>query len=164
MDFISNFNGLELIFIVILAIILFGPEKIPEIAAKLGTWARSLKEFSSQFMNNLREEAGLDEITDEGASLSDSLRQTNTNLNQAVQSMQSPVNSLKNSLENQVLSTKSSTDQIKQVTKKTPPAPEQTTDRTQLQQRLLSLEQELQEIRSALANPEEEIPKNDTDG
>jgi Sec-independent protein translocase protein TatA len=62
MEFISNFNGLELIFILILALLLFGPEKIPEIAARLGKWARSLRNFSRQFMASLSEEAGLNDL------------------------------------------------------------------------------------------------------
>jgi sec-independent protein translocase protein TatB len=156
MEFISNFNGLELIFIIILAILLFGPEKIPEYAAKLGTWVRSLRDFSSQFIDGLSEEAGLDELSDEGSSLTDSIKQTSADLNQAVQTIRSPVDSINRTLQNQNASSQS-----KQNPEKALPNTPDDTDKSKLHQRLISLEQELQEIRSALADAQEENPGKD---
>lgn len=76
MELISNFNGLELLFIVILAILLFGPERIPEIAAKAGSFLRSLRRISSEIMSEWREESGLEEVARESRNLSSSLNQS----------------------------------------------------------------------------------------
>ncbi len=73
---ISNFYVLELLFIVILAILLFGPEKIPEIAAKAGSFIRSIRRISSEIMSDWREESGLEEVARESRNLSSSLNQS----------------------------------------------------------------------------------------
>jgi sec-independent protein translocase protein TatB len=150
MEFISNFNGLELIFILILALLLFGPEKIPEIASKLGSWARSLRNFSRQFMASLSEEAGLNDLTEDGSSLTDSIKDTASELNQAAQTIRSPAKTLKKSLNNQLSSTPVSSEEISD---ETPTATPQKTKK-ELEQRLVSLEEELQKIRTALAADE----------
>jgi sec-independent protein translocase protein TatB len=150
MEFISNFNSLELVFIIILAILLFGPEKIPEIAAKLGSWVRTLRNLSSQVMADLQEESGLSDITEDGEKISASLNQTMTDMNSAVKTIQSPVNELKETLQEQGTSNKPQ--QVKQegtLETTTNELPE--SNRDLLEKRLKMLEEQLHEIRSELA-------------
>ncbi len=150
MDFISNFNSLELVFIIILAILLFGPEKIPEIAAKLGSWVRTLRNLSSQVMADLQEESGFSDITEDGEKISASLNQTMTDMKSAGKTIQSPVYELKETLQEQGTSDKPQ--QVKQegtleTTINEPPEP----NRDLLEKRLHMLEEQLHEIRSELA-------------
>lgn len=144
MDFIKNFNGLELVFIIILAILLFGPEKIPEIAAKLGSWVRTLRNLSSQVMENLREETGLKEVTEEGAALSSTLKETAAEMNSSTRPLtRSAASSGKDR----------KTDQGSRID-----LPDQETDpadkKEQLENRLRTLENELLAIREELAKGE----------
>lgn len=162
MEFISNFNSLELIFIIILAILLFGPEKIPEIAAKLGSWVRTLRNLSSQVMADLREESGLSDITEDGEKISASLNQTMTDMKSAVKTIQSPVYALKDSLQEQDTS-----DQPQQAKQEAPL--ETTTNkppeskRDLLEKRLHMLEEQLHEIRSELATRDNDPAKGEND-
>ena len=132
MDLISNFNGLELLFIIILAILLFGPEKIPEIATKVGSFLRSLQKFSSQIMSDWREESGLEEITRESKNLSSSL-------NQSVREMRDTI----------VADTKKKTES----NEPTSPAPASPgiKSQTKLEDQLKALETQMEELRSQIS-------------
>lgn len=76
MDLLTNFNSLELLFIIILILILFGPEKLPAIASRIGSYLRKLRSISSQIMDEWSQEAGLDGLSAEGEKISDLLNQT----------------------------------------------------------------------------------------
>ena len=142
MDFIKNFNGLELVFIIILAILLFGPEKIPDIAAKLGTWVRKLRSLSARFMELIEDETGLSEITQETSQISSSLNQTSIDVNLRSQSRPK--------------SSSASQETKDQSGAESPVTQETTSKKAQLENRLQSLEKELQQIRAALAQQESE--------
>ena len=66
MDILNNFNWIELLFILVLGILLFGPDRLPAIGAKLGSYARALQSLSGQFMAQWWEEAGVADVTREG--------------------------------------------------------------------------------------------------
>jgi len=151
MDFIKNFNGLELIFIVILAILLFGPEKIPEIAATLGSWVRKIRNLSARFMEMLDDEAGLSEITRETSQITSSLNETQIDVN--LRSQQSRPKSPDTSREPGTSSTPASTDPGKS----TPP-------KNQLEDRLHTLEKELEQIRAEIAQQESKKASPSDDG
>jgi sec-independent protein translocase protein TatB len=76
MEILSNFNSIEVIFILILVLILFGPERLPEIAGRIGSTLGKLKSTSSQIMAEWRREAGLEEISQEGRQLSETVDQS----------------------------------------------------------------------------------------
>ncbi|NQS92445.1 MAG: twin-arginine translocase TatA/TatE family subunit [Chloroflexi bacterium] len=155
MEFISNFNGLELVFIVILAILLFGPEKIPEIAAKIGSWARTLRNISSQVMADLREESGFSDIAEDGEKISVSLNQTMTDMKSTVKTIQTPINALKETLQEQVA--KDKPQQPKQEdTPETTVNESPESNRELLEKRLHMLEEHIHEIRSELATTDKE--------
>ena len=156
MDFISNFNGLELVFIIILAILLFGPEKIPEIAAKLGSWARTLRNLSSQVMEDLREETGLSEINGVGDPLSSTLDQTVADLKSTVESIQSPVQSIIKTL-NEGLESPSKPEQTSPDGERETSVEDSAVAKKELlEKHLQELELQLQEIRKELDQTESE--------
>jgi len=145
MDFVKNFNGLELVFIVILAILLFGPEKIPDIASKLGVWVRKLRNLSSKFMEMLDEEAGLSEITEEASKITSSLNQPAIDVNlrgQIRQRSKEPIPEKKGESAKSKAAVKDSSGTL--------------SSQTELKNRLRSLEKELQQIRAELADQDSE--------
>lgn len=149
MEIIQNFNGLELIFILILAILLFGPEKIPEIAARLGSFVRSIRTFSDQMMAEWRQETGLGD-NQEARDLTASLNQTVTDVRSTMQSLRSPLDTVKRSLQEPPGGAE---------TGRPPQAPlpggtPSQQDREQLEKKLTALENQLSELRSELARRE----------
>lgn len=132
MELISNFNGLELLFIVILAILLFGPEKIPEIAAKAGSLIRNIQRISSEIMSNWREQSGLEEVARESKNLS-------TSLNQSVREMRNTIIS--------------DTQTKKENTASAAPDPPSPTVKNQsnLEEQLKALETQMEELRSQIS-------------
>jgi sec-independent protein translocase protein TatB len=147
MNFISNFNGLELIFIIILAILLFGPEKIPEIASKLGSWVRTIQNLSSQVMENLKEETGFTELSDDGASLGKALNQTVAEMSSTAQTLSQQITSDSN--QSQVKKRPEDQRKTDQDQKIHPPPTKE-----QLEKRLRSLETELLELQNMIAKEE----------
>lgn len=132
MELISNFNGLELLFIVILAILLFGPEKIPEIAAKAGSLIRNIQRISSEIMSDWREQSGLEEVARESKNLS-------TSLNQSVREMRNTIIS--------------DTQTKKENTASAAPDPPSPTVKNQsnLEEQLKALETQMEELRSQIS-------------
>lgn len=132
MELISNFNGLELLFIVILAILLFGPEKIPEIAAKAGSLIRNIQRISSEIMSDWREQSGLEEVARESKNLS-------TSLNQSVREMRNTIIS--------------DTQTKKENTASAAPDPPSPTAKNQsnLEEQLKALETQMEELRSQIS-------------
>ena len=53
----DNFGLGEFFFLALLALLFFGPERLPQIGAKLGRWVGKLTQYSKAFMNEWREEA-----------------------------------------------------------------------------------------------------------
>ena len=54
---LDNLGLGEFFFLALLALIFFGPERLPQIGARLGRWIRSLTQYSSAFLNEWRDEA-----------------------------------------------------------------------------------------------------------
>ena len=54
---LDNLGLGEFFFLALLALIFFGPERLPQIGARLGRWIRSLTRYSSAFLNEWRDEA-----------------------------------------------------------------------------------------------------------
>jgi sec-independent protein translocase protein TatA len=60
MDFFGIGFG-ELVLILIVALIIFGPGRLPEVARTLGRMSRNLKRMSSDFTSAMTKEIGLEE-------------------------------------------------------------------------------------------------------
>ena len=54
---LDNLGLGEFFFLALLALLFFGPERLPQIGARLGRWIRSLTQYSSAFLNEWRDEA-----------------------------------------------------------------------------------------------------------
>jgi Sec-independent protein translocase protein TatA len=53
----DNFGLGEFFFLALLALLFFGPERLPQIGARLGRWVGNLTQYSKAFMTEWREEA-----------------------------------------------------------------------------------------------------------
>ena len=53
-------NGAELIILIILAVLILGPEKLPEYARKLTQWIRQLRQMAEGAKSQFKEETGTD--------------------------------------------------------------------------------------------------------
>jgi sec-independent protein translocase protein TatB len=56
-DMLDNFGFGEFFFLALLALLFFGPERLPQIGAKIGQWIASLTQYSKAFMTEWNEEA-----------------------------------------------------------------------------------------------------------
>ena len=54
---LDNLGLGEFFFLALLALVFFGPERLPQIGARLGRWIRGLTQYSSAFLNEWRDEA-----------------------------------------------------------------------------------------------------------
>jgi Sec-independent protein translocase protein TatA len=54
---LDNLGLGEFFFLALLALVFFGPERLPGIGARIGRWIRSLTSYSSAFLNEWRDEA-----------------------------------------------------------------------------------------------------------
>jgi Sec-independent protein translocase protein TatA len=54
---LDNFGLGEFFFLAILALLFFGPERLPRIGAQFGRWVANLTQYSKAFMNEWRDEA-----------------------------------------------------------------------------------------------------------
>ena len=55
---------LELLIIVVIAILVIGPNDFPIVLRKLGTWMSTIKKYFSDVQSNINEITNLDEIED----------------------------------------------------------------------------------------------------
>lgn len=147
MEIIQNFNGLELLFIIILAILLFGPERIPEIASKLGSFVRSIRTLSAQVMADLRKETGLDASSQEGRDLTASLQQTVSDVQSTMRSIRSPMNSMQKSLSGPPTSGSAPPPSSSSPQQESPSGQ----SREELEKKLHNLEKQLKELQTELA-------------
>jgi sec-independent protein translocase protein TatB len=69
---VFNLSGSELVFLLLLALIVLGPEKLPEAVRKFGKTYGDVKKMSSGFQNELR--SALDEPMREMRETADALR------------------------------------------------------------------------------------------
>ncbi|MGN6753620.1 MAG: twin-arginine translocase TatA/TatE family subunit [Intrasporangium sp.] len=53
-----DINGWEFIFLIVLAVIVLGPERLPEYAAKLGRFVRQAKAMAERAKTQLKDEMG----------------------------------------------------------------------------------------------------------
>ena len=54
----------ELILILVIALIVFGPEKLPEIARNIGKFYRQIRDFSDNVRENIERELNIDVLSD----------------------------------------------------------------------------------------------------
>lgn len=50
----------ELLILAVLALFVFGPDKLPKVAAQAGTWVRQLREHAGKAQQDLKDSAGID--------------------------------------------------------------------------------------------------------
>jgi sec-independent protein translocase protein TatB len=140
MNFLSNFNGIELLFILILGLLLFGPDKLPEIAARVGKYVRILREMASDAMAQIQEETGISQETIDSA---------NT-LRTAFNDVQKSTAPLKDTLKEQIQVQSQAEPSPRPIpgpkAEKTPPP------REDLQKRVQELESMIQKLKSELAD------------
>ena len=84
MDVLNNFNWIELLFILVLGVILFGPDRLPAIGARLGSYTRALRGLSTQFMAQWWKEAGVAEAAHEGTDVVATVREVVAEVRSAV--------------------------------------------------------------------------------
>ena len=53
-----NINGGEFLILLIVAVFIVGPERLPRYAQQLGTWARALRDMFTQARDRVTEELG----------------------------------------------------------------------------------------------------------
>lgn len=63
MPFFSSIGGPEILLIFIVALIVFGPKRLPEIGQKVGGLVRELRKSTGEFRANIEREIGIDPIT-----------------------------------------------------------------------------------------------------
>ncbi len=78
---VFGIGPLEIALVVLIAFIVLGPERIPEVMRQLGKWARQLREFT----NNITRDYGSDiqQLTGEITALQEELRSIQRELGQA---------------------------------------------------------------------------------
>jgi sec-independent protein translocase protein TatA len=76
MDFFGIGFG-ELVLVLIVALIIFGPGRLPEVARTLGRLSRNLKRMSSDFTSAMTKEIGLEEERE-------SLKKASSDINAAI--------------------------------------------------------------------------------
>jgi Sec-independent protein translocase protein TatA len=71
----DNFGLSEFLFLAVLALLFFGPERLPQIGARVGRWVSSMTQYSKAFMNQWREEAlVIQDAMDEVRGIRDEIR------------------------------------------------------------------------------------------
>lgn len=79
--FLGNIGGTEILLILVLVLLVFGPKQLPEVAKTLGKTLKGVRKAADE----LRHEAGLDDAVRESRRLGDSLKRT------VYSSMESPL-------------------------------------------------------------------------
>jgi len=105
---ILGIGPLELIVILILALVVFGPDRLPEIGAKLGKGLRSMRRATREFSKEIEEarqaiEAPVEEIKKPLEEIEKPLQEIKT-LAQAAQSLKTPGKAIKQSITQELLS------------------------------------------------------------
>ncbi|MBN1933326.1 MAG: twin-arginine translocase TatA/TatE family subunit [Anaerolineae bacterium] len=89
----DNFGAGELFMLAVFALLFFGPERLPQMGAKLGQWLGKLTQQSKLFMNQWREEAlVIHEAVEEVRGIRDEIAATQRQLADTMKSAQSDVN------------------------------------------------------------------------
>jgi sec-independent protein translocase protein TatB len=73
---VFNFNGWEVVIVAVLFILLFGPERLPEVAVQLGRWVRELRQAAEEATADISREleAAAEEARQARAELEDAGR------------------------------------------------------------------------------------------
>lgn len=80
----------ELILVMVLALIVFGPERLPELAAQLGRLVREARRYAGQVTSQLKDELG--DLTQEYESLRQEVQQLRRELNQQTKPFRDELN------------------------------------------------------------------------
>lgn len=70
----GSLGGPELIFLAVLALILFGPRRLPGLGRSFGKTVAEFRKASQEFRHNLEREVGLEEIKETGDALKNAAR------------------------------------------------------------------------------------------
>jgi Tat protein translocase TatB subunit len=66
---VGSIGGMELVLVLVVALLLFGPRKLPQIGRTIGKAMSELRKASRDFKMNLDREVGLDEVRQVGRDL-----------------------------------------------------------------------------------------------
>lgn len=79
----------ELILILVVGLLVFGPEKLPEVVRTTGLWIGKIRRSFNQIRTEIEREVGVDELKREihNQSILDSLKEVRNDLNQAHQNL-----------------------------------------------------------------------------
>jgi Tat protein translocase TatB subunit len=80
----------ELITILLVALVVFGPRQLPELARKAGRWARQVRQTAAEFRRGLEREVG---------DLKEPFREIKADLNEAQQELRATRDDVKKSVE-----------------------------------------------------------------
>ena len=83
MDFLG-IGALEVILILVLGFLFFGPEKLPGMAAKAGKWYRNFTRAANNFSKTLNEE--IEDEKKQGKAITDSINSELTSINKEMKS------------------------------------------------------------------------------
>jgi Tat protein translocase TatB subunit len=61
---VGSLGGAELVFVLVLALLLFGPRRLPQIARTIGKTVGDLRKATTDFKSNLEREVDLTEVRD----------------------------------------------------------------------------------------------------
>lgn len=86
----SNIGGLEVLFVMIVALIVLGPTKLPEAARQVGKFVNEIRRISSGFQKEFRE-AVQDPIVEAEARARGSVESARTAVNKPFQSVKAPI-------------------------------------------------------------------------
>ena len=90
----SNIGGLEVLFVLVIALIVLGPTKLPEAARQLGKFVNEARRISGNFQKEFRE-AVQDPITEAEARARGSIESTKIAVTEPFQAMKAPVEAFK---------------------------------------------------------------------
>ncbi len=86
----SNIGGLEVLFVMVVALIVLGPTKLPEAARQVGKFVTEVRRISSGFQQEFRE-AVQDPIIEAEARARGSIESTKMAVNKPFQEMKAPL-------------------------------------------------------------------------
>lgn len=93
----------ELVLILVVGLLVFGPEKLPEVVRTTGLWISKIRRSFNQIRSEIEREVGVDELKREihNQSILDSLKEVRNDLNNAQQDLRNLPYDVKDVIERQ---------------------------------------------------------------